>query len=68
MAQVRTIDGQWFDKIVKLLEARGVPTQLILRGVGIEQQKLSKPDARVPYARYVALIEAAARQSENPCF
>lgn len=66
--QIRKIDAQWVGEIAALLDARDMPTHLILREVGLDPEQFSKDGAQVPFAKYVALIEAAARHSQNPCF
>lgn len=68
MARIRKINAEWVGKIVGLLDAREIPTRMILREVGLDPKQFAEPDAKVPFAKYVALIEAAARHSQNPCF
>jgi AraC-like DNA-binding protein len=68
MASVRKVDAVWARLIAELLEARGLPPQLVLRDVGLDWKKVRDPDARIPYAKHVALLEAAAEHLNNPCF
>ena len=68
MPTVRRVDATWARQIAALLEARGRPSNLILREVGLDPKKVQEPDARIPYAKHVALFEAAAEHLNDPCF
>ncbi len=68
MPTVRRVDVTWARQIAALLEARGRPSNLILREVGLDPKKVQEPDARIPYAKHVALFEAAAEHLNDPCF
>ncbi len=68
MPSVRKIDAVWARQIAELLEVRGLPPQLVLREVGLDWKKVREPDARIPYAKHAALLEAAAEHLDDPCF
>ena len=68
MPTVRKIDATWAKQIVQLLKARGRPSSLILREVGLDLEKVQNPEARIPFARHVALFEAAAEHLGDPHF
>jgi AraC-like DNA-binding protein len=46
--------------------SRGADRQVLLARSGIASQDLAEPDARVPLARYLALIEAAREECRDP--
>lgn len=68
MPSVRKVDAVWAKQIAELLEARGLPPQRVLREVGLDWRKVREPDARIPFAKHVALVEAVARHFGDSCF
>ena len=68
MPSVRKVNAAWAGQIAQLLEARGRRSKLILKEVGLDPKRVEKPDARIPFAKHVALLEAAATQLNDPCF
>ena len=68
MAAVRKVTAVWARQVADLLAARGRPAELILREVGLERRQLASPDARIAFAKHVALIESAAEHLNDPCF
>ena len=68
MASVRKVDAVWAKQIGDLLEARGLRPDLVLQEVGLDWRKVQDPDARIPYPKHVALLEAAAEHLNDPCF
>ena len=68
MPSVRRINAAWAKKVAELLEARGRPSKLILREIGLDPKKVEKPESRIPFAKHVALLEAAATHLDDPCF
>jgi AraC-like DNA-binding protein len=62
------VDATWARQVAALLETRGKPSNLILKEVGLDPKKVQEPDARIPYAKHVALFEAAAEHLNDPCF
>ena len=60
MPTVRRVDATWARQIAALLETRGRPSNLILKEVGLDPKKVQDLDTRIPYAKHVALFEAAA--------
>lgn len=48
--------------------ARGLDVTALVRAAGLEVQGLDDPDRRVPLARYLALLRAAATQAGDPAF
>ena len=68
MPAVCKIDAIWARQIADQLEARGRPANLVLRQVGLDRTKIQVPDARIPFAKYVAFLEAAAQHLGDRCF
>lgn len=68
MASVRKVHTAWARQIVQLLEARGRSSNLVLTEVGLDPSRVKDPDARIPFAKQVALFEAAANHLNDPCF
>ena len=60
MPTVRRVDSVWARQVSELLEARGRPSNSILREVGLDPRKVRTPQARIAFAKHVALFEAAA--------
>jgi hypothetical protein len=68
MSRDLKIDANWVNQVLKLVESRGLPVEQILREIDLDSKQLSQPDTKVPFAKYVALVEASSRRSNNPCF
>ena len=67
-APARLVDAVWARRVAAELDRAGLPAAELLREVGLRRERLAGPDARVPFAAHVALLEAAARALEEPCF
>jgi AraC-like DNA-binding protein len=68
MASVRRINAVWARQIADLLDARGRQSSMIFREVGLDPKRVRQEDARIPYAKHAALIEAAASHLDDPSF
>ncbi len=68
MPTVRRVDATWAREIAALLEVRGKSAKLILKEVDLDPKKVQEPDARIPFAKHVALLDAAAEHLGDPCF
>jgi len=68
MASLRRITAVWARRVAERLDARGRASSMILREVGLDPKQIRQEDARIPYAKHAALIEAAARHLDDPCF
>ncbi len=68
MPAVRKVTATWARQVADLLTDRGQPADLILREVGLARAQIAAPDARIAFAKHVALIEAAAEHLNDPCF
>ena len=64
----RLVDAVWARRVADELDRAGLPAAELLRGLGLRRERLAGPDARVPFAAHVALLEAAARALGEPCF
>ena len=62
------VDAVWVRWVAAELDRAGLPTSQLLREVGLRREQLTKPDARIPFAAHVGLLEAAARALDEPCF
>src|SRR4051794_24405288 len=67
-APARLVDAVWARRVAAELDRAGLPAAQLLREVGLRRERLAGPDARVPFAAHVALLEAAARALAEPCF
>ena len=68
MAAVRKVHTAWARQVARHLEARGRPSGLILKEVGLDASGVQDADARIPFAKQAALFEAAASHLNDPCF
>ena len=62
------VDAVWVRWVAAELDRAGLPTAQLLREVGLRREQLTKPDARIPFAAHVGLLEVAARALDEPCF
>lgn len=67
-APARLVDAVWARRVADELDRAGLPAAEFLRELGLRRERLAGPDARVPFAAHVALLEAAARALAEPCF
>lgn len=68
MNKVRTIQAKAAEKIAKAAAARGVDAATLYRTVALNPAMLDDPDARIPFARIVALYENAATLTGDTAF
>ena len=64
-APARLVDAVWARRVAAELDRAGLPAAELLREVGLRRERLAGPDARIPFAAHVALLEAAARALER---
>ncbi len=62
------VSAVWARQIADILAASGHPAELILGEAGLQAATIKPPDARIPFAKEVALFEAAAKHLNDPCF
>lgn len=62
------MDGSMARFIVEDLRRRRLPVDGLLKEVGLSKTDLNNPEARLPYALVVKLIEGAARLAGDPCY
>ncbi len=68
MPTVRMIDAVWAGLLAKHLERQGHDAEAILASVGLDARRIRRKDARIPYFRLAALLEAASEVTGDPCF
>jgi hypothetical protein len=66
MAKVPKMDGRMARFVVDDLRRRHIPVDGLLKEVGLRKADLADPEARLPYASGVFLIEGAARLVGDP--
>ncbi|MEM7171119.1 MAG: AraC family transcriptional regulator [Pseudomonadota bacterium] len=62
------INAVWARQVVELLEARGRPSAIILREVGLDRRRVFEPNGRIPFSKHAALMESAAHHLADPHF
>src|SRR3954451_8138641 len=67
-APARLVEDVLARRVAAGLERAGLPAAQLLCELGLCRERLTETDARVPFAAHVALLEAAARALEEPCF
>jgi AraC-like DNA-binding protein len=67
-AAVRLVDAVWARRVAAELDRAGLPASELLREVGLRREQLTKPDAHIPFAAHVRLLEHAAQALKEPCF
>ncbi len=68
MPAVRMVTAVWARQVAELLAARGRAAEQILQEVGLTPADLEAPDAQIPFAKYVALLQQSADHLNDPCF
>ncbi len=68
MSRVYRITAVWAAQIADLLDARGRPGGQILKEVGLDRRRLSGTEARIPFPKFAALLDAAAGHLGDPEF
>lgn len=61
-----TVAASWPKALLEFAAARGADADSLMRVANIESHELADPAARVPLDRYVALIDAAIEQCNEP--
>jgi AraC-like DNA-binding protein len=65
---MRTIDAVWIKLAVKKLERKGLSATALLREAEVRPHVLSQKAARVPFHQHAALLDLAAKATQNGCF
>lgn len=68
MPTVRKVHTAWARHIVQHLEARGRPSEPILRQVGLDPRAVGDHEGRIPFAKQAVLFQAVAAHLGDPCF
>ncbi|MDJ0951626.1 MAG: AraC family transcriptional regulator [Alphaproteobacteria bacterium] len=58
----------WVVQIARMLEARGHPSDPVLRKLGLDPKRLQQAEAEIDFAQEVDMFEAAAIHLGDPCF
>jgi AraC-like DNA-binding protein len=61
-----TVSAGYVNSLLKVTAARGADNAALLARVGLDAQALAKPDTRVPFARFKALMRAAKEMLDDP--
>jgi AraC-like DNA-binding protein len=65
---MRTIDAVWVKLVAKSLERRGLSASNLLQRAEIKPYLLNQKAARIPFYQHAALLDLAAKATENGCF
>jgi AraC-like DNA-binding protein len=65
---MRTIDAVWVKLIAKTLQRRGIAATELLQKAEIKPYLLNQKAARIPFYQHAALLDLAAKATENGCF
>jgi AraC-like DNA-binding protein len=65
---MRTIDAVWVKLVAKRLERQGLSAPELLQGAGVKPYLLNQKAARIPFYQHAALLDLAAKATENGCF
>jgi AraC-like DNA-binding protein len=65
---MRTIDAVWVRRAVKKLEGKGLSATALLREAEVRPHVLNQKAARVPFHQHAALLDLAAKATQNGCF
>src|SRR5215467_14577074 len=68
MPEIKTIQARAVEKVLAAAAKAGVKRRHLLVAARISDQLLKNPEARIPYAEYVALYEHAARLTGDDAF
>ena len=68
MPKGRMMDGRMARFVVDDLRRRRLPVDKLLKEVGLQKADLANPEARVPYAAAIMLIERAASLAGDPSY
>ena len=67
-AAMRTIDAVWVKLVAERLERRGLSATELLQRAEIKPYLLNQKSARIPFYQHAALLDLAAKATENGCF
>lgn len=62
------IDAVWARTLAAHLEREGYDAEATLAAAGLDARRIRRKEARIPYFRYAALLDAAAETTGDPCF
>ena len=68
MAPVRTVDARWAYHAVKRLRSEKIPTDPILKEVGLRRTQVNDPDNKIPFHKHAALLTLAAEATGDDFF
>src|SRR5215831_16451312 len=67
-ATMQTIDAIWAKLIAKRLERQGLTALELLQQAEVKPYLLNQKAARIPFYQHAALLDLAAKATENGCF
>jgi AraC-like DNA-binding protein len=65
---MQTIDAVWVKFVAKRLERQGLSATDLLRRAEVKPYVLNQKSARIPFYQHAALLDLAAKATENGCF
>src|SRR5215469_18210763 len=65
---MQTIDAIWAKRMAERLNAQSLPAEELLGKAGIKPYLLNQKAARIPFYQHAALLDLAAKATENGCF
>ena len=65
---MRTIDAVWVKFVAERLERRGLSATELVQSAEIKPYLLNQKSARIPFYQHAALLDLAAKATENGCF
>ena len=65
---MRTIDAVWVKFVAERLERQGLSATELVQSAEIKPYLLNQKSARIPFYQHAALLDLAAKATENGCF
>jgi AraC-like DNA-binding protein len=65
---MQTIDAVWVKLVAKRLERQGLSATELLQRAEVKPYVLNQKSARIPFYQHAALLDLAAKATENGCF
>ena len=65
---MQTIDAVWVKVVAKRLERQGLSATELLQRAEVKPYVLNQKSARIPFYQHAALLDLAAKATENGCF
>jgi len=65
---MRTIDAVWVKFVAERLERRGLSATELVQSAEIKPYLLNPKSAQIPFYQHAALLDLAAKATENGCF